>query len=361
MNKNEYEMWVSRNVGKGGKRSSIDLYNKGKKGKERNPAAEEYPCKGVAEYHHYYERNSQKRDDDDKKKQQESSQSQPQSKNARKNDRRRNGNKNLTRSVVKQIASKVALVVVGSIVIVTAYQAIASKNAIPVSAVVASSSWTWENDHSGASVELFDGKGELIALVPGTVLTTTVDPTCVEEGTKTFTATAVYLDVSYSDVYEESLPALGHDFLEPVRTDHEDHYDLDYECGRCHEHFVISVDIDEKDTSALVCSWAWSEDYSNATLTLYDQEGSIVADSISATIASTETPATCTLEGAWTYLASATYEEKIYSDRRLVSIPALGHQFGEGVRTDYEDHYEMDYECERCHDHFVVSISFGEE
>ena len=175
----ERESWSAFNVGKGGKRPSLDQFNKAFKGHERNPRAEEYATKGIEEYHHYSERAEYKENEDDSKSKQQSDQKQSSSSNAAKN-----------------LITRCVSVVVSAVVIVSVYQTMtnneASKTIEPMSSILSEISWEENVDKQTHMVGIYDAKGNLVSQVPATIEVERIEPTCNQEGHIKYTATAEY-------------------------------------------------------------------------------------------------------------------------------------------------------------------------
>ena len=249
MNTNEFEAWLSRNiknVGKGGKRPSIDPFNKAMKGGERNTRAAEYPCKDVEEYHHYSERFSQKKEDDDK-----------QNDNTQSNSEQSRQNSGSSRGrVTRNLISRVAAVAIGAVVVVSGYQTMqanAAKN--ETSPAVAEISYNWsEIAKSGTGtgtetgvVKLLDENGRVFKEVPATVTVEKADATCNQEGRITYTTTVEYNGETITDTRYETIPALKHEFDEGKEVVLDDGKTaVVFECTHCHEQYIISTTIDEE-------------------------------------------------------------------------------------------------------------------
>ena len=253
MDKNEFVAWVSKNTGSGGQRPTSDPFNRSKKGKERLPRAEEYPMKDIKERHSYYERNSQKRADEDREQEkqfQNSSNKQDQtSKRQKKNSNRaRNASQNGVNSFIRNTISRVALVVAGSVIVVGGYQAMEEQRRLEnLPPVVETVDWHWEDDFSGATVDLLDDKGEIILTVDAEVSVYTKEPSCKEEGLITYTAKVLYDEKEYTDLKTKSLEIISHKFDEGHVIQLDDgSYAIVYECQICHETFSIQISLEEE-------------------------------------------------------------------------------------------------------------------
>ncbi len=112
--------------------------------------------------------------------------------------------------------------------------------------------------------------------------------------------------------------------------------------------------------SASTTSWRWNDDGS-ATLVVTDSDGNIIAE-IPADVTSSTEAATCTKAGRITRTANAAWDGQNYSDVHYEDLSALGHSFGSGSEVTLSDgRSAMEYECNRCHEHFTIVNSIDEE
>lgn len=260
--------WPSRNVFKGGQRNSYDEYNKTLKGTEKFPEAEEYASRYVEEYHHYQEQQDLTVEQDDEQK---------------KKERKKKEQKKRRQSMIQ----RAVVLVAGSIVIATSYQVMAAKRA-------------QQGDSNNSAVETIPGDdGTDDSDNPQPTQDTTTDATAsTEQGTTGQSTTA---------------------------------------------------------------SWRWSADGKSAVLIITDSSGNVLAE-VKSTVTTTEEPAKCTTEGRLTYTASASWEGQEYTDTRFETLPALGHSFDNGTATTLDDgSTATDFECTRCHEHFIIKNSTTEE
>ena len=116
-----------------------------------------------------------------------------------------------------------------------------------------------------------------------TYKTEVVAPNCTEQGYTLHTCTGC--GDSYKDTY---VSALGHSYGKP--------------------------------------SWAWSEDYTNATATFTCTNDSEHVDTLTATVTDkVTTPATCTTDGEKDYTATVTFNNQTYTDVKTVTVKKTGH------------------------------------
>ena len=116
-----------------------------------------------------------------------------------------------------------------------------------------------------------------------TYKTEVVAPNCTEQGYTLHTCTGC--GDSYKDTY---VSALGHSYGEP--------------------------------------SWAWSEDYTNATATFTCTNDSEHVNTLTATVTDeVTTPVTCTTDGEKDYTATVTFNNQTYTDVKTVTVEKTGH------------------------------------
>ena len=261
MDSKEFDTWLARNEGKGGKKISYDPFNKAKKGSERNPAAQEFANVGIEEYHKYSERRETRRKDDerqdDESQSRDSSQSGQTGASRTKNGKSSRGAKSSGRSatrVVQNIVGRAAAVIVSAVVVVAGYQEIkAHEEAKALAArTVTQIEWVWNDDNTTATAELFNVDGNLISETPAVITVMRTEATCNTEGRILYTATVTYSlsedeEQTYFDTHTEIIPPTGHEFDEGRIVDLDNGQKaLIYECMHCHEEFSVSIVIDEE-------------------------------------------------------------------------------------------------------------------
>ena len=252
MRAKELEAWLSRNIGKGGKRPSYDPFNKAKKGSERNPTAQEYASSGVKEYHTYSETKDTRKETDEKKDRDNGSGSSQSSSSS--GGRSKSMNRTPT-NLVQNVISRVVSVVVGGVMVVSGYQEIKANEEARVLAAhtVTQVEWVWNDDNTSAIAELFNAKGNLVLKAPAVITVTRTDATCNAEGNILYTATATYSSSedevdTYTDTRTETLAPTGHDFDGGKETILENGKTATvFECKHCHEKFTISFDPPKED------------------------------------------------------------------------------------------------------------------
>lgn len=282
--------WPSRNSLIGGQRRSYDEYNNSSKGEERFPSAEEYASRKVEEYKHYSEQQDLTKEPDDEQAKKEQK---------KKKDQARR----------KRMVQQVMVLVAGSIIVVTAYQARAAKSA------------------------------QQQADEPTTIAVQT-EPGDSDDNK----------DKNDNNAGKNATPD------EPATTEPTTEAQTDAASGASQSDYS-SFAIDDSTTG----TWRWSDDGSTATLVITDSSGNVIAE-VNADISITEDPAGCRTEGLITRTASAQYNGQTYTDIHTEATSALGHTFNSGkdVTLDNGD-TAVEFECERCHEHFVVRNSVTEE
>ena len=281
----EFGAWPSRNISTGGRRSSFDEYNRALKGSERAPRAEEYASRNIEEYHHY-----------------EAQQDLTKEQNDRQESKRQKDDK--TRARRMRLVQQVAVLAVGSVMVATSYNTMVAKREAAQTIDPGNSVVDTDPDDSG------NGQND-----NGNVNDATPDEAATQP-TENPTQPA-----------ETVAPTQGST---------------------------------EAASPAPTASWTWNAD-GTVMLALTDSSGNLIRE-IKATVTTSEAPAGCKTEGTLTRTASGVYNGQTYTDTRYETIPALGHSFDNGTEVTLEDgNTAMDFECTRCHEHFVIKNSVSEE
>lgn len=288
--------WPSRNSLIGGQRRSYDEINQSAKGEERFPRAEEYASRNVEEYHHYDEQQDLTKEQDDQKKRQKE-------KDARSRRMRR----------IQQVMA----LVVGSVIIATSYNAMAAKRNAAQAAGSDDAVVDTAPDDSGNGQE-GNGNGATTDQA-ATQPAETVAPTQAPTNGGSSAASSGSASGSSGSGSGASTTAEGY-----------------------------------------AISWIWNED-GTVTMVLTDSSGNFISE-VAATVTTSEDPAGCNTEGTVTRTASAAYNGQTYTDTRYDTLPALGHSFDSGTEITLSDgSTATDFECTRCHEHFIIKNSVSEE
>ena len=175
--------------------------------------------------------------------------------------------------------------------------------------------WYW-NDYDSAVVTFTCKTDDShINTVNATVSSNTIAATCESDGKTVYTATATFEDKTYTDEKTVILPALGHKYHDPV--------------------------------------WVWGDNHSATALFVCENDVShTITESAVVTIKTDA--ATCTEEGAATYIATADFNGNVYTDGKTEILPILGHDYVSVITspTCTEQGYTT-YTCSRCNDSYV--------
>ena len=206
-----------------------------------------------------------------------------------------------------------------------------------------------------------------------------VAPTCTEAGKNVFVATATYDGKDYTDTKEVEVPALGHKYKGTIKWSEDfKSANAEFTCETCKDVQTVKADVtaktddatcttggkvtytakaELKDKNGKVLATAtdtkettvdalghdyeskfdWAEDASSAKATLTCKRGDDkqTVDAVIAKDEKNSVAPTCTEAGKNVFVATATYDGKDYTDTKEVEVPALGHNYVDGV-------------CDRC-------------
>lgn len=238
MRAKEREAWPVRNIGKGGRRPTYDAFNKSMKGHERNPAAKEFASQGLEEYHHYSETQDTRNESNN---QNSTRTSQTKKNNSSKVNRATNG-------IVKNLVTKVAMLAMGSVIVVNGYQTIKANEAPPIIPIVASTTWSWSDDNTATLDLIYDDDTHKVLKTVVTISTEdSYEATCTEDGKTTYVATAEDENgKTYTDTHTETLPKIGkHDYQVIKNTIEDGYYIHIEECTRCHDKNTTKIYVGE--------------------------------------------------------------------------------------------------------------------
>ena len=251
---NEYGRWFVRNDPQTW-RQNFGAYNR--PFGERYERPSEY-TPSVDEYRHYPAMKDIAAEQEEKKKQLEQKDN-PQEKNSARQRStqqrmRQMRGRQATQNIIKNIAGKAIAVVGGGAIVVVGTQAILAEMAAPIEEPApivqeVQADWqAWDAIEMTIMVQLKDAEGNVIKEVPAVITLTEIDPTCTQEGSKTYTATAEDGGQEYSDSYTEVLEPTGHTLDGgTVGTDEQGNSVIVYECSECHEHFEVAISAEEND------------------------------------------------------------------------------------------------------------------
>ena len=244
------------------------------------------------------------------------------------------------------------------------------------------SKFDWAEDGSSAKLTLTCKRGDDKQTVDAVIAkdeSSCVAPTCDKAGKNVFVATATYDGKDYTDTKEVEVPALGHKYKGTIKWS-EDYKTAtaEFTCETCKDVQTVKADVtaktddatcttggkvtytakaelkgkdgkvlatatDTKETAVdalghdYKAKFDWAKDGSSAKLTLTCKRGDDT-QSVDAVVTKDESSCvapTCTEAGKNVFTATATYEGKEYTGTKEVEVPALGHNYVDGV-------------CDRC-------------
>ena len=240
----------------------------------------------------------------------------------------------------------------------------------------------WAEDGSSAKLTLTCKRGDDKQTVDAVIAKdeqSSVAPTCDKAGKNVFVATATYDGKDYTDTKEVEVPALGHKYKGTIKWS-EDYKTAtaEFTCETCKDVQTVKADVTAKTDDATCTTggkvtytakaelkgkdgkvlatatdtketavdalghdyktkFDWAKDGSSAKATLTCKRGDDT-QTVDAVVAKDEkncVAPTCTEAGKNVFTATATYEGKEYTGTKEVEVPALGHNYVDGV-------------CDRC-------------
>ena len=164
--------------------------------------------------------------------------------------------------------------------------------------------WAWAEDNKSATATFTcsrEGCSDKTKTVDAAVTPAETAATCTAAGKTVYTALVTVEGKSYSDTKEVAIPATGHSYGEP--------------------------------------KWTWAEDNKSATAT-FTCTANDDTQTVDATVGDPAVTApTCTEPGKTTYTATATFNDKEYTDtKEIAGEAATGHSYGEPKWTWAEDY-----------------------
>lgn len=153
--------------------------------------------------------------------------------------------------------------------------------------------WTWAEDCSTAAAAFACANdASHTETVTAEITVTSNTASCEADGTKTYTAAAVLDGNTYTDTKTETVSATGHD----------------YQFG----------------------GWTWRDDYSMADVKFVCVNDASHTVTVTGTVTSETTAASCETAGKTVYTAAAVYEGTTYTDTKEITIAATGHDWDGG-------------------------------
>ncbi len=187
----------------------------------------------------------------------------------------------------------------------------------------------------------------------------TTEPTCTEEGEETRTCERC------GETETRIVDVLGHtegkevkeNEVEPTCTE-AGSYDLVIYCTVCGEELsreTITVDPLGHDWGEP--TFTWSEDYKSVVATFVCGRDETHVMEITATVTTETTDPTCTEDGEVVYTATVELDGETYTDDRSVTLPAMGHTWGEPTWEWSDDHKTATatFTCTECGETYTVT------
>lgn len=149
-------------------------------------------------------------------------------------------------------------------------------------------------------------------------------------------------------VREDAVPQLGHDFraFEEVAATCADKGYVTNKCHTCGQLETVSEEAplghEFLEDDAV---WSWSDDNYSATLVLVCSHDKAHTKTLNAVVTEQIKSSTCEGDGAVTYTAEASYNNKLFTDVVTVTQNAPGHKPGTAWENDANQHYHL---CQVC-------------
>ena len=174
--------------------------------------------------------------------------------------------------------------------------------------------WKWNDDFTASATFTCGNDASHVETVNATVTNeVTTAATCEADGVRTYTAKVTFEGKEYTDTKTETIAATGHAYGEPV--------------------------------------WKWNDDFTASATFTCGNDTSHVETVNAAVTNEVTTAATCEADGVRTYTAKVTFEGKEYTDTKIETIAATGHDtelVGAKDATCTEDGYTGDEVCKVC-------------
>lgn len=229
--------------------------------------------------------------------------------------------------------------------------------------------WKWNADHTATLTLTCSHDAAHVQNIPAIVTRKLTEPACETDGVILYTALVTFDGVTYTDDKTESVPATGHKLtltaaVEPTceKNGSKAYYVCEH-CGKWYADATASVEITDKSGVAIPVlghdygnpTWTWSED-GKATVSFTCRHDESHVQTVTATVTSTKTDATCKHDGKVLYTATAAFDGRTYTNTNTVRLPALGHGLHliPAVEPTCEKGGHIAYYiCERCNKLFA--------
>ncbi len=232
--------------------------------------------------------------------------------------------------------------------------------------------WTWEGYDSATAKLVCENDESHVENRIATLTSATTPATCTVDGETIYTATVTVDNVEFTDTKTETLPMTGHNYNEPVWTwSGYASATAKFVCANDSAHiesikgastsattpatciedgktvYTVSISFDNETYSTTknrVISatghsytnpvWNWSDDYTNAEVTVTCSKDNSHVETARAVITkSTVKEPTCTADGSNKYTAKANVNGVLYTSNKTEIVEKLGHLYNEPVWT----------------------------
>ena len=246
--------------------------------------------------------------------------------------------------------------------------------------------WEWDG-FTSASASFSCDKNDDTQVIDAVITSeVTMNPTCTENGERTYTATVSFEGETFTDTKTEPVPAAGHHYNTPVwEWSGFNSASATFVCAENDDTQTVTASITSEITKPSTCTedgkrtytatvtfegetftnqktvvitatghhysapvWEW-DGYTAATAAFACVSGDVTRIE-NATVTSEETPATCTEDGVRTYTATVMFEGKTYTNKKTETLPSFGgHTYGQPEWT-WDDHGNAvaHFTCSRC-------------
>ena len=169
---------------------------------------------------------------------------------------------------------------------------------------------------------------------------------CTAAGKNTYVCSNAGCD----NIREDAVAQLAHAYVAdtPVIADCTNKGIATKTCGDCGDVVVISETAPLGHSFAADSAvWGWSNDYSSATVTLYCVHDKAHTKVLNAVVTETVVTPTCEGDGSVTYSAAASFNNITYTDEKVITENAPGHNPGAQWQNDKNQHYHICTVCEK--------------
>lgn len=230
--------------------------------------------------------------------------------------------------------------------------------------------YTWSANYTTCSVDFTCKNDSSHTMSLSATVSDSITPsTCVTKGTHLYTATLTYDGNTYTDTKTIDLPIDPDTHPEDkitatdgkAATCTEDGYSSGVICSACNQ-TITAESVISATGHNYTPSYNWSADGTSCKLTLTCANDSThVVSNIDMNTALTSSIApTCTTTGSNTYTSTYTYEGKLYTNTKTISVAALGHNYSPAYDWNTEaGTCTMTLTCTRDSSHVISGIDMS--